>query len=85
MATAVEKVKERQRQELEAISAIARKRKKIDAHEEAINTQWRDIGSDMRDLQVLGWSAKQIADMVNVDTRRVSALLRDGEPTPAQD
>lgn len=34
------------------------------------------MATAMRELTDLGWNAKQIADVVGLDTRRVSSLLK---------
>lgn len=74
--SAVDRIRERQKQELEFVSTIGRERQKVETLENTIPTHWGNAATAMRGLAALGWSAKQIAEVVNLDTRRVSALLK---------
>ncbi len=78
----VEQVKARQKRELELIEGVGKSQRKLNELEEAMTAQWASIGDDLRALRdELGWSAKDLAELVELDQRRVGTLLK-GEQAP---
>jgi len=77
------KLRERQEHELQAAAGVAQQLHIIRGAETTIEAAWTEIGTAIRDLATLGWNARQIADTLDLDHRRVTDLLR--EPTTAPD
>lgn len=74
--SAVDRIRERQKQELDFVTTIGKERQKVETLENTIATHWDRAATAMQGLAALGWNAKQIAEVVNLDTRRVSSLLK---------
>jgi len=77
------KLRERQEQELQAAADVAQQLATIRDAEATIETAWAEIGTAIRSLGNLGWTARQITDTLDLDHRRVTDLLRDPAPTGA--
>jgi len=77
------KLRERQERELQAAAGVAQQLHIIRGAETTIEAAWTEIGTAIRDLATLGWNARQIADTLDLDHRRVTDLLREPTTTPA--
>lgn len=62
-----------------AAAGVAQQLHVIRGAETTIEAAWTEIGTAIRDLATLGWTARQIADTLHLDHPRVTDLLR--EPT----
>lgn len=79
------KLRERQDRELQAAAGVAQQLHIIRGAETTIEAAWTEIGTAIRDLATLGWTARQIADTLDLDHRRVTDLLREPTTEPTAD